>query len=228
MDSGYAAALTLALGAAVSPGLFAIVLLILASDDRPRARAWFYLLGVGTVIVLSTFVGIVGVRRAQEALTGVPLPLSVAVRVAATMALLVLGWRTLRPTTPGSPAQHPGLETRLRTARPPIFYILGVATMLTNWSTLLLYLGALEVVNASATSTAVRGFASCVVFLITVGPLLLPVVAVTLLGHRSERILARLGQVVGRHANQLISAIYFLIAALVAVSAVQELLPGPR
>ena len=59
MDTGLAAALPLALAAAVSPGLLAIVLLILSSENRPKARAWSYLVGVVTVILVVTLAGIV-------------------------------------------------------------------------------------------------------------------------------------------------------------------------
>jgi threonine/homoserine/homoserine lactone efflux protein len=119
VDSGYAAAIPLALGAAVSPGLLAIVLLILSSEQRPKARAWFYLLGVVSVMLLGSLVGIVTVRALVEALGTPPTSLSVAVKVAVAVVFLGLGWRSIR--TPSSrPARRPPLlEARLKTARPP-------------------------------------------------------------------------------------------------------------
>jgi hypothetical protein len=223
VDSGYTAALPLALGAAVSPGLLAIVLLILSSDNRPKARAWFYLLGVVTVILAATLVGIVTLRALGEALGTPPTSWSIAIKVAVALALLGLGWHYMRPSDARPADRRPWLEARLRAASPPVFYVLGVATMLTNWSTLLLYLSALEVIRATATSTAMTLLASCVALLITIGPLLLPVMAVTLIGHRSDRLLALLGPLASRHSNQIIAGIYVVLAVLVAVSAVNEL-----
>ena len=220
MDSGYTAALPLALGAAVSPGLLAIVLLILSSENRPKARAWFYLLGVVTVILAATLVGIVTLRALVEALGT---PNTIATKVAVALVLLGLGWQYMRPSDAQPTDRPPWLQARLRAASPPVFYVLGVATMLTNWSTLLLYLSSLEVIRATATSTAMTLLASCVAFLITIGPLLLPVMAVTLMGHRSDRLLALLGHFASRHSNQIIAGIYVVLAVLVAVSALNEL-----
>jgi CBS domain-containing protein len=223
VDRGYAAAIPLAIGAAVSPGLLAIVLLILSSEQRPKARAWFYLFGVVTVMLLGSLVGIVTVRALVEALGTPPTSLSVTIKAAVTIVLLGLGWRSTRTPSPRPARRPPWLESRLRAARPPLFFVLGVATMLTNWSTLLLYLSALEIIRATAASTGTTLLASGIALLITLSPLLLPVLAVTIIGHRSDRLLSLLGRTAGRHAHQIIAGIYVVIAAIVAVSALNEM-----
>ena len=211
------------MAAAVSPGLLAIVLLILSSEQRPKARAWFYLLGVLTVVLVVSLVGIVTLRALGEALGTPPTSLSVAIKAAVTFVLLGLGWRSIRTPTSRPARRPPWLEARFRAARPPLFLLLGVATMLTNWSTLLLYLSALEIVRATAPNTAATLLASGVVLLITMSPLLLPVLAVTIIGHRSDRLLSLLGRTADTHAHQIIAGIYVVIAAIVAVSALNEL-----
>lgn len=222
MDTGLAAALPLALGAAVSPGLLAIVLLILSSENRPKARAWSYLLGVVTVIVVFTLVGMVTLRAFVEAFGTTSTSWSVAVKVAVALVLLVLGWRCLRLPGARSADAQPWLVSRLGAAGPPAFYVLGVATMLTNWSTLLLYLSALEVIRTAAASPALTLSASGVVLLVTLGPLLVPVFAVTIVGHRSDQMLARMGQFASRHSDRIIAGIYFVLAVLIAASALAE------
>jgi threonine/homoserine/homoserine lactone efflux protein len=223
VDPGLAAALPLALGAAVSPGLLAIVLLILSSEHRPRARAWFYLLGVATVLVVFTFVGIVTLRALIEAFGTPPTTWSIAIKAAGALVLLGLGWRYLRRPRAGPTDRRPWLVARLSAAGPPVFFVLGVATMMTNWSTLLLYLSALQVIRAASAGAAMTVLAFCVVFLLTIGPLLLPVVAVTMLGHRSDRLLALLGRFASRHADQIIAGVYCALAVLIALSALTEL-----
>jgi CBS domain-containing protein len=223
VDTGPAAALPLALAAAVSPGLLAIVLLILSSENRPKARAWSYLVGVVTVILVVTLVGIVTLRAVVEAFGTSPTGWSVAVKVVVAILLLGLGLRYLRRPDSLPAGQRPWLEDRLRAAGPPVFYVLGVATMSTNWSTLMLYLSALEVVRSSATSTAITLSASFVVLLITISPLLLPVLAVTVVGHRSDRLLAFLAGFANRHSHQIIAGIYFVLAVLVVASALTDL-----
>ena len=223
MDEGYAAAVSLALGAAVSPGLLAIVLLILSSEQHPKARAWSYLLGGVTVLVLGALVGIVTVRTLVDALATLPTGLSVSVKAAVSIALVGLGWRSIRKPNPQPAHRPPWLEPRLRAARPPLFFVLGVATMLTNWSTLLLYLSALEMIRATAAGTGTTLLASGAALLITLSPLLLPVLAVSIVGHRSDRLLSLLGRTAGSHAHQIIAGIYVIIAAIVAVSAINDL-----
>ncbi len=222
MDTGFAAALPLALGAAVSPGLLAIVLLILSSEPRPKARAWSYVLGVVTVIVVFTLVGIVTLRALVGAFGMPSTAWSVAVKVAVALVLLVLGWRYLRLPGGRSDDAQPWFVSRLSAAGPPAFYALGVATMLTNWSTLLLYLSALEVIRTAAASPALALLASGVVLLITIGPLLVPVVAVTIVGHRSDQLLAVMGQFASRHSDRIIAGIYFVLAVLIAASALAD------
>ena len=222
MDTGFAAALPLALGAAVSPGLLAIVLLILSSEPRPKARAWSYVLGVVTVIVVFTLVGIVTLRALVGAFGMPSTAWSVAGKAAVALVLLVLGWRYLRLPGARSDDAQPWFVSRLSAAGPPAFYALGVATMLTNWSTLLLYLSALEVIRTAAASPALALLASGVVLLITIGPLLVPVVAVTIVGHRSDQLLAVMGQFASRHSDRIIAGIYFVLAVLIAASALAD------
>ncbi len=223
MNTGLAAALPLALAAAVSPGLLAIVLLILSSENRPKARAWSYLLGVVTVILVVTLAGIVTIRALVEDFGTSPTGWSVAIKVVVVVLLLGLGLRYLRPPDALPAGRRPWLEDRLRAAGPPVFYVLGVATMSTNWSTLLLYLSALEVIRSTATSTAITLLTSFIVLLITIGPLLLPVLAVTVVGHRSDRLLAFLAGFASRHSHQIIAGVYFVLAVFVAASAFAEL-----
>jgi hypothetical protein len=222
VGTGLAAALPLALGAAVSPGLLAIVLLILLSETRPKTRAWLYLLGVVTVILVGSFVGLVAIRSLVDTFGTPSTKWSVVLKMLTTLILFGLAWRSMRPSQTRSADRRPSIEARLKAARPPVFFIVGVATMLTNWSTLLLYLSALEVIRAATVSTAMTLVASGLALLITIGPLLLPVLAATVAGHRSDPFLSRVGQTAGRHAHEIIAAMYIGIAVLVAFSALND------
>lgn len=219
MYGALSAALPLALAAAVSPGLLAIVLLILATENRPRARAWFYLAGVLTVALIVTLIGWTTVRAVVDELERMPAGLSVVVRLSVGLAFAALGWRYLRPSDDPSVLRPPGWEERMREARPPTFLVVGAATMSTNWSSLLLYLSALEVVKTAEAGITATMLASVGVLLIMLSPLVLPVVAVTVVGHRADPFLARLRRSVDRHYRQIIAFIYILLAVLVAGSA---------
>jgi Sap, sulfolipid-1-addressing protein len=224
MYGALSAALPLALAAAVSPGLLAIVLLILASEERPRARAWFYLLGVLMVVLIVTLIGWTTVRAVVDEFERMPVGLSVAVRFSLCLALAVLGWRYLRPNDDPAVLRRLSWEDRLRAASPQTFLVVGVGTMLTNWSSLLLYLSALEVVKSAQPGLVATMVASVAVLVIMLSPLVFPVLTVTVVGHRADPFLARLRGSVDRHSRQIIASIYFLIAVLVAGSVFTDVL----
>jgi hypothetical protein len=60
--------------------------------------------------------------------------------------------------------------------------------------------------------------------LIEITPILLPVLAVTVVGHRSDALLARVNGFATRHSRQINAAICLVFAALIAYSAVKETL----
>jgi hypothetical protein len=212
----------LALGAAVSPGLLAFELLILASDRQPKARAWCYFLGVLSVIGVCTMIGIAIVRAVLGSVDTLPIGLVVGAKALLAMAFALVGIAYLRPLRQDGALVR--WEARLRRAGLAAFYGVGIATMMTNWSTIVLYLTALDVVRRAADPVAVRAVASILILLITVAPLLLPVLAVTMVGHRSDPMLARLNAFTTRYARQLNAGIFLLVAAVFACSAMTDLI----
>ena len=143
----------LAFGATVSPAVLTVGVLILCSPRRPVARGTFFALGSVTVLVALTLLGLTVLDRfsahhasaTQRAVTD-------GVDVTLGIVLLTLALRTaLRPRDPTAhtqakqPTDHGGLATA---------YLLGIVMMLTNVSTIVLYIPAMRDIGRADVSRA--------------------------------------------------------------------------
>ena len=84
--------------------------------------------------------------------------------------------------------------------------------MLVNFSTLILFLPALHEISRSSSGPADRGVAFGLLCVITLLPVLAPVVVVTVLGTRAEPALEATHAFVSRHARQIGIAIEVVFA----------------
>ena len=161
----------LSIGAAFSPTVLALELLIL-SGKRSRARSTAFLAGVLVVFAAITALGLVishatSTSPVQETITK-------TVDVVAGALLLLLAAATLLrslvhdsvPPVDGEAkdAKNPGLFSA---------FLLGLAIMVSNFSTILLYIPAMRSISASEVSTGEKALAVALAFLITAAPILL-------------------------------------------------------
>ena len=116
------------------------------------------------------------------------------------------------------------MKERLQGAKAPVFLVVGMVAMLSNFSTLVLYIPAMHLISVSDDDATMKIAAGLMVVLITITPLLLPVLAVTAVGHRSDAMLARVNGYATRYSRQIDAGICFLFAALLGYSAVKDLL----
>ena len=107
MSSLFVEVLPFALGAAVSPGVLTLELLILTGKTQPKLRAWLYLLGAVAVLVAFSFLAL-SIPRSPSASGAPPDYWSIGVKAVLALGLLALGLRQLhrrrlwgRCTTPG-------------------------------------------------------------------------------------------------------------------------------
>jgi hypothetical protein len=130
---------------------------------------------------------------------------------------------------PARPAKTPGeqhqsrVQKELQTAKLPFLLGVGAVAMLTSFSTLALYLPAVHVITRSTDDSATKIAAGAMLFVITVLPFWIPVLAVSLVGHRSDAFLAKVNGLVTRHSRQINAGICFVFAALIALSLIQQL-----
>ena len=213
--------LPLALGAAVSPTVLMIELLILSGARSPKARAWAFVVGVVVVLVAATALFLTVLSKAPDANGGSPAATWRIVDGVAAALLVALGVRNLLPKkTPGEKHKSRVAE-RLTTAGLPFYVGIGAVTMLTNFSTLILLAPACHEITKSTEAADVKALATAVLVGIILVPLLAPVLSMTLLGHRSDAVLARLNEVVSSHSRQINAGICFLLGVLLAWKAIR-------
>lgn len=222
MTSLLAHVLPFALGAAVSPTLLTLELLILTGRHNPKVRAWAFVAGAAATLFIFGVLAAFALRNVN--LTGAPSVASVAARVVLVVLLVGLGRRSLRPKNQPEAGHESKLRRRLADAGLGFFAGIGVLAMLTNFSTLVLFLPAMHLTVHADASTSDKWLVGTIVWLIAITPLVLPVLVVMLFGHRSDALLARASDFTAAHSKQISAGICFLFAALLAWSAVTQVL----
>lgn len=213
--------LPFALGAAVSPTLLTLELLILTGRTHRKSRAWMFAIGASVTIFAFGLFAATVFRSAGEPSTA-PNPWSIGIKSVAALVLLLLGIRQLRRAKTAGEKHHSRVADRMQTAKAPFFLGIGVVGMLLNFSTLVLYLPAVHLIVHSGEPTTDRWVAGLVLWLVTITPIVVPVLAVTIVGHRSDALLGRLNAWTSAHSRQINAGICFLFTALLGYSAVKE------
>jgi hypothetical protein len=161
----------LSIGAAFSPTVLALELLIL-SGKRSKARSTAFLAGVLLVFAGLTALGLVvshttSASPAQETITK-------TVDVLAGALLLLLALATLlRSLVHDSVAPVDG---EVKDAKNPGLlsaFLLGLAIMVSNFSTILLYIPAMRSISASTISMSDKTLAVAIAFFVAAAPILL-------------------------------------------------------
>lgn len=214
--------LPLAFGAAISPTVLALALLVLSSTRRPVARGAAYLGGVLLMFGVLTVVGLAVTNHATGAGSSLN-PVTRAIDGTIGFLLLLLAVRTVvRVVT--IDRDHP--ESVTQPARPERYtslwaaFVLGIAMMMSNFSTILLYLPAMREISSSSVDVADKAVVVVMVFVIASLPATLPfMVRVTAPGP-SARWFAALHRVVTRYQRQIgivievVFGVYLLVKAL--------------
>lgn len=214
--------LPFALGAAVSPTLFTVEFMILAGKVKAKARTWLFVLGAMATLLAFVLLCLSVLRNVAASGTTPPSPWSIGLKLVLALVLLYLGFRQLHHRKTASEQHASKVRQRLQTAKLPFFLGVGIVTMALNASTLVLYIPAMHIVVHSDAGTTAQVTAVVVMYLITVVPFVLPVLAVSIVGHRSDALLARLNTWTTSHSRQINAFIAFLFAAILAYSGIKE------
>ena len=213
----------LAIGAAISPTLVALQLLVLTGATKPVARAWA--LAGGAALVLAGF-SVLGLtvlshlhhaeRRHHSVTDGVVLFVAAALLLALAVRSIVR-----RPTADEAHSSR----TAARLANAPTLGFVGVGAigMVVNFSTLVLFLAALHEITRSSVALAEQGVAFAVLFVITLLPVLVPVGLVSALGSRADPALATARDFVARHTRQIGIAVEIVFACYLVLKGIGEL-----
>jgi len=216
MDQLLVAVLPLALGAAISPTLLALQLLILAGPTHRLSRAWSLTLGAALVLGVFSILCVTALQHVQTHHAHKSAT-DAAVLLVSGALLAALAVRSLirRPTTGEKNSSRSA--GRLATAPTPWFIGVGALGMVVNFSTLLLVVPAIHEITHSTATTTVKAAVFVVLYVIVLLPVLLPVLFASVLGSRADRALDATHRWVGSHSRMIGTVIEVVFAAYLVV-----------
>jgi hypothetical protein len=209
----------LALGAAVSPTVLTMSVLLMCSPRRPVTRGAVFALGtLASLVVLSALGLTVLDRFGTHHPTATEHAVSDGVDVALGLVLLALALRTaLRhrdPTvdaTPKRPSDQGGLGTA---------FVLGVVLMATNVSTIVLYIPAMKDIGRAPVSETDQLLALLVVLAIVSLPATVPLALRIVAPGPSQRFLTRLDAAITRHQRTIVIAVEVLFGLYLLIKGI--------
>jgi Sap, sulfolipid-1-addressing protein len=208
----------LVLAAAISPATIGIVVLILATTERPVLRAGAFAAGFALVLLPASVIGLVLLRGARDSLDeGSPLFAWIDISMGAVL-LVVTAVSLFRQGEVGA------AEQRVRTASPAAFLVLGLAMMVGNLNTLAVAIPMLHEIAIAEVSSFERGLALALSDLVILLPVVAPIAIVAAAPRASERVLPPIRRAVDRYGVRVgvvvFSAIglYLLVKGFVRLS----------
>ena len=206
--------LPLALGAAVSPTVLTVGLLILSGKKRPLARAVAYAFGAAVPLLVVGVLGVLFLHSAVETNTGIRA--SPWVDVAFGVVLIGLGLRRIskRKTAQEKQGRRAG---KLADAGPLPFVGVGAVMMLTNFTTLALYLPMVKDMARSGSPALERVVVLLILDVIVLAVAIVPPVLVALGGAPARRALDRLNGWVSRNSRAIGTVLFIVFGVYLLV-----------
>jgi len=223
MGSLLVAVLPLALGAAVSPTLLAVQLLVLTGTTHRLGRAWALTLGAALVLGAFSLLCVTALQRVRPHHAGHRSATDAAVLLASGALLGLLALRSLVHHPTVGERQPSKVAGRLDTASTVWFVGVGALAMVVNFSTLLLVLPAMHEITHSTASTGAEVAVFVVLYVIVLLPVLAPVLLVTVLGSGADRALDASHAWVGAHSRTIGVVIEVVFAVYLVVKGVNAL-----
>jgi hypothetical protein len=195
MDTLMLSIIPLALGAAISPVVFIVNVVLLSGTSEPIARATWYAIGCAIVIVAFGIAGvtvIAGVSTAPRVVAGV-IHLAVGVTSLGFAIRTVIRGPEPHPTHEEVAAEHERYRPSWR------FLFAGLAAMGVNMTTLVLYLSIDAEIVRAPISVFQEGVALAIVDVIILLPVWLPLLLTVLAPRVAHRVFDPLGAFLNRH-----------------------------
>lgn len=198
-----------ALGSMISPTVLAATMLILGGRNFARSRTAVYLAGCAAVLAGVAVLALGAATEVRPPGSTTSSPAVAAMDVALGLLLIGLAIRQAISKKPprARKAQHDEGPPKPRLYR---FFALGVLMMITNFSTLVLYISAMKEIGVSHASAGLRGVAIAYVATCSLLPILVPLLLEVVAPQASAHLLLSLNQGVQKH-SRLIGIILCLV-----------------
>ena len=208
----------LSIGAAFSPTVLALLLVVL-SGRRSVARATSFLVGLLLVFAGLTVLGLAISHSTHASPSRTDVTKAIDLMAGALLLLLALGTLLrgllrepgVQKEGPPKPTHDPGLISA---------FLLGVVIMVTNFSTILLYLPAMRSISAARVADSDKVVAVTIALLITLLPVLAIYLLAVLFPKYSKPLLDRMHGYIDRHQRvigisiEVIFGVYLVVKGL--------------
>ncbi len=210
--------LPLAVGAAISPTVFVVALLVLGAPEHPRARGVAYTAGALTVLLVLTAISLTFLRSQAGHRATDPVYAWMDVGFGVLMGLVGLRALLTAPKPASRPAEAAGAGPRLGR-----FYALGLVMMLTNFSTLVLYVPAMK--DVAVASVGVGTKVAVVALVLAIASVLawLPVLMDLVAPNTAGRVLGPLNHFMTRHERAVTVTVCFVFMVVLIAKGARAL-----
>ena len=208
--------LPLVLAAAINPATIGLVVLILATAERPLLRASAFFAGFAALLVGASAAALIaltsiggGIDTDSPALGWVDIAMGVALLVSSALSLLRQGDITAQ-------------QERLRGAPPAAFFGLGAVMMLSSLNSLAVSVSLLHRIAVADVSGFERALALAFTDAVILLPVLAPLALVVLAPSLAERVLPRIRAGVDRYGVAVGAVVFVAIGAYLLVDGISR------
>lgn len=218
MGEAIATILPYALGAAISPLLLTVEILILAGGVKPKRRAWIYAAGALVVAVIIT-AAIAFVFRQMAPSDSGPSPLERGVEATAALVLIAMAVRAFLPVHGKDEGKPSRLHEWMQHGRTRTFFVIGMIMMATNGSSIVIMIPGIHAIETLRPGFVAGSVALAVLVAFVMLPAILPVGVATALGSRSDAFLQKLNAFVTQHSRTITGVLCAVIAVYLVYGA---------
>lgn len=212
--------LPFAVGAMISPFVLTVQALILASGIQPKLRGWLYTLGCTAFTIVFIVAVYAGLSRVATGNT-TPSPVLRAIEITIGILLLVLTVRVLMHKHRPGNDHETRVQHMVQTAKPWSFFIVGLAVMATDLSSLIILVPGVRAVQETQAAFSLQAIALVIALVFTLMPALLPVALATAFGQRADHFLISLNRFVTNNSRFLTAGICVILAIFLFVGALR-------
>lgn len=211
----------LSLGAAVSPTVLAVAMVILSSSNYPKKRIIAFLIGAAFVTITIGILEIMATGELIPSGDSEHLPISSYIDLGLGMLLLFLGLKKIFKPGEHKRNYFAGISTTPQIKK---FLLTGALAMATNFSTFIFYLAALKTISLDTNSFTNQLLALIFINFFILLPITVPLFITIVAPKSSGAILERANTLLKKHGNTVTIAVLLIIGAYLMLKALKVLL----
>ncbi|MGZ4754362.1 MAG: GAP family protein [Acidimicrobiia bacterium] len=211
--------LPLAVGAAISPTILVVALLVLGSPSHPRSRGVAYAAGAITVLLVLSAISLTLLRRSVVGHKSSD-PIYGWIDIGFGVLIALVGLRELLTAPKPRSAPAGGADQERKLGR---FYVIGFVMMLSNFSTLVLYVPAMK--DVAVASVGVGAKVVVVVMVLAIASVLAwaPVLMDLVAPRAAGRVLNPLDAFMTRHQKEVTVTVCFVFTVVLIAKGARAL-----